>query len=122
MMKPKDEAALKSWLRLAPSTFRDRQGFGDRSVAEQRALLEGWVAWLNLTGAAEPATAAFRERLTRLLDAFDQDQKGAVDEAQLEQWLNEWLETAGQVGGPEREQDPTLPHPKQWHSNFPSED
>lgn len=121
-MQKKHEAATQSWLRLAPSTFRDLEGFAGRPVAEQKALLEGWVAWLNLKGAAEPATAVFRERLTRLLEAFDQDQKGPVDDEQLERWLDEWLETAGQVGGPEQEQDPTLAHPSQWHSNFPQDD
>ena len=121
-MPMKHEEALESWLRLAPNTFRDIRSFGERPVAEQRALLEGWVAWLNLTGAADPATAAFRERLTRLMEAFDREQKGRIDEKQLGHWLDEWLETAGQVGGPEREQDPTLPHPAQWHSNFPEQE
>ncbi|HEY6726981.1 MAG TPA: hypothetical protein VI197_23270 [Polyangiaceae bacterium] len=113
----KEQKALSSWLRMAPATIRDLQGFDARPAHEKRALLEGWVAWLNGTTAQDEATLNFGRRLSQLLQTFDDDQKGAVDQAQLQEWRDKWLETAGDVGGPEREQDPTLPHPSQWHSN-----
>lgn len=113
----KEQTVLSSWLKVAPSTFRELRGFDARPTHEKRAILEGWVAWLNGTGAQDEATLTFSKRLSQLLQAFDQDQKGRVDHAQLQQWHDTWLETAGQVGGPEREQDPTSQHPTQWHSH-----
>lgn len=121
-MAVKEQTALSSWLELAPSTFRELQGFEARPVHEKRAILEGWVAWLNLTGAQDEATSTFSKRLSQLLEAFDEDQKGFIDQSQLQQWCDTWLETAGQVGGPEREQDPTSPHPTQWHSHRSGDD
>lgn len=115
-MTVKGQTTLSSWLKLAPNTFRELHDFDARPPHEQRAILEGWVAWLNLTGARDEATLAFSRRLSQLLQSFDESQKGCVDQAQLQQWSNAWLETAGEVGGPEREQDPTSPHPAQWHS------
>lgn len=91
----------------------------ERPVQEQRAVLEAWVAWLNSTGVADPATSALRRRVQSLIDQLDRREKGAVDAAELDTWFSEWLETAGQVGGPEQEQDPTAPHPSAWHSNAP---
>lgn len=117
VMPVKEQTALSCWLKVAPSTFRELHGFDTRPPHEKRAILEGWVAWLNGTGAHDEATITFSKRLSQLLQGFDQDQKGRVDQAQLQKWCDTWLETAGQVGGPEREQDPTLPHPAQWHSN-----
>jgi hypothetical protein len=117
VMPLKEPTALSSWLKLAPSTFHELSDFDARPAHEKRAILEGWVAWLNGTGAQDQATLTFREHLSHLLQDFDQDQKGRVDQAQLQQWRDTWLETAGEVGGPEREQDPTLPHPAQWHSH-----
>lgn len=105
--------------RFAPniSTLRSLR---ERPLLEQRAVLEAWVAWLNSTGAAEPATIALRRRVENLIEQLDQDEKGTIDPAELDAWITEWLETAGQVGGPEREQDPLQPHPKSWHSNLAS--
>jgi hypothetical protein len=116
-MISKEKQALRAWARLAPSTFQKLESFNTLEAKEQRATLEGWVAWLNSTGAADPATVTFRRELTRLLDEFIRGQKGKVDQAQLASSLGRWLETAGEVGGPEQEQDPTLPHSRQWHSN-----
>lgn|SRR5688572_7578843 len=96
---------------------RELDGFDARPAHEKRAILESWVARLNLTGVEDEPTLALSRRLSQLLQAFDEDQKGAVDRAQLQRWLDTWLETAGQVGGPERDQDPTLPHPTEWHSH-----
>ena len=104
-------------MKAAPSTFRELHDFDTRPSHEKRAILEAWVAWLNQTGAQDQATVTFSRRLSQLLQGFDQDQKGRVDQAQLQAWRDTWLETAGEVGGPEREQDPTLPHPSQWHSH-----
>jgi len=116
IMTVKGQQTLSSWLRLAPNTLHDLHDFDARPAAEQRAILEGWVAWLNLAGAHDSATATFSRRLSQLLQSFDEAQKGCIDQAQLQQWRDTWLETAGEVGGPEREQDPTLPHPSEWHS------
>ena len=121
-MSDEGQAALSSWLKLAPATFRELHGFDALPVHEQRAILEAWVAWLNLTGAQDEATLAFSRRLSQLLQSFDEAQKGGVDQAQLQQWRDTWLETAGEVGGPEREQDPTSSHPTQWHSYRKSDD
>ena len=122
VMSVKGQTALSSWLKLAPNTFRELHGFDARPAHEQRAILEGWVAWLNQTGAQDQATLAFSKRLSELLQRFDEAQKGGVDQALLQRWRDTWLETAGQVGGPEREQDPTLPHPTQWHSHRKHDD
>ena len=103
-MRSKEPTALSSWLKVAPNTFRELQGFDARPAHEQRAILEAWVAWLNQTGTQDQATLAFSRRLSELLQSFDEAQKGRVDQARLQQWRDTWLETAGQVGGPEREQ------------------
>ncbi len=116
-MSTDEDEALQSWSHLAPSTFSKLASFSDCTTADRRAILEGWVAWLNSTGAADAATLTFRTRLTRVLEEFDRCQKGSVDQRRLESWLNEWLETAGEVGGPERDQDPTLSHPRRWHAH-----
>ena len=121
-MPVNEPTALSSWLKLAPSTFRELHGFDALPAHEKRAILEGWVAWLNLTGAQDEATVTFSKRLSQLLQDFDEDQKGRVDQAQLQEWRDTWLETAGEVGGPEREQDPTQPHPTQWHSRRSADD
>ncbi|HEU5076098.1 MAG TPA: hypothetical protein VFU02_18020 [Polyangiaceae bacterium] len=121
-MSVKGQTTVSSWLKVAPSTFRELQSFDSRPAHEKRAMLEGWVAWLNQTGAQDPATLTFSKRLSQLLQDFDQDQKGPVDRPQLQQWLDTWLETAGQVGGPERDQDPTMPHPTGWHSHRTEDD
>lgn len=118
----KGQKALSSWLKLAPSTFHELHAFDGLPAAEQRAILEGWVAWLNLSGAHDKATVTFSRRLSQLLQSFDEAQKGCVDQAQLQQWHDTWLETAGEVGGPEREQDPTSAHPSEWHSNRRGDD
>ena len=55
------------------------------------------------------------------LEDFDRTQKGSVNPQQLGQALDDWLETAGETGGPEREQDPLETHPKLWHSNRPNQ-
>ena len=112
----KGQTVLSSWLKVAPTTFHELRDFDALPAHEQRAMLEGWVAWLHQTGAQDEATLTFSRRLSQLLQSFDEAQKGSVDQAQLQQWHDTWLETAGEVGGPEREQDPTSPHPAQWHS------
>jgi hypothetical protein len=55
--------------------------------------------------------------LTKLLDEFDRDQMSSIDEDDLRRRLDGWLETAGETGGPEQEQDPTRPHAAAWHGN-----
>jgi len=97
--------------------LRELDGFDARPAHEKRAILESWVARLNLTGVQDEATLVFSRQLSRLLQAFDEDKKGAVDRAQLQHCLDTWLETAGQVGGPEGDQDPTVQHPTEWHSH-----
>jgi hypothetical protein len=85
-------------------------------------LLGAWVAWLNSQGASDPSTRTLRDRLTTLLDALDRERSAPGDTQQLHDSYDTWLETAGEVGGPEREQDPTQPHPQAWHSNRDSDD
>lgn len=116
VMRTKEEQTLSSWLKVAPNTFRELHDFDALPARDKRAILEGWVAWLNGTGARDEATLTFSKRLSQLLQDFDEDQKGGVDQKQLARWLDTWLETAGEVGGPERDQDPTVTHPSQWHS------
>ena len=115
-MHVRGHTALSSWLKVAPTTFRELHGFDARPAHETRAILEVWVAWLNQTGARDEPTRTFSKHLSQLLQDFDEDQKRCVDQAQLQEWRDTWLETAGEVGGPERDQDPTLRHPAQWHS------
>lgn len=101
----------------APSTIRRLLEFKECSPDQQRAMLEAWVAWLNSSGANDPHTVKLRNYLAALLDDFDREQKGSIDPKRIGQAFDDWLETAGETGGPEREQDPLETHPKRWHSN-----
>jgi hypothetical protein len=88
------------------------------SREEKKATLAAWVAELNVSRDAQSSDAIERW-LVRVLDEFDAQQKGAVEEEELRQSFNAWLETAGESGGPEQEQDPARPHPTAWHGNRP---
>ncbi len=114
--------------RTASDRTRTKNSMGDLTLeevtqelghlpAEQRARkLRAWVARLNAprSGTVNPAVA--RELLHRL-EALDEELKaeGGADPADIQRQLNEWLDTAGEVGGAEQEQDPTRPKAEGWH-------
>jgi len=106
---------LRDRLRGAPSRLAELRTLQELSVQQQKWLLEAWVAWLNSLSATEPGVMRLAHCVSRLLDDFDQHQKGQVDDQELARRVDAWMETAGQVGGPECEQDPTRPHPRGWH-------
>jgi hypothetical protein len=88
----------------------------NRSQAEKKAILAAWVAELNVVQGAE-RHEALDGWLTQLLDEFDAQQKGEIEHDDLRRRFDAWLETAGETGGPEQEQDPTRPHAAAWHGS-----
>ena len=87
-----------------------------KSRDEKRALLAAFVAELN----AHPSggsSAALDRWLGQVLDELDAEEMGSIEHAELQRRLGKWLETAGDVGGPEQEQDPSRPHAAGWHGN-----
>lgn len=112
------DKTLKLWAKLAPVGYKRPADFQNLSASELREVLEGWVAWLHSVEHTDELVRAFQQQLTQLLEDFDTDQKGTLNAAELERRLSNWLETAGEVGGPEQEQDPVGPHPALWHSNL----
>jgi hypothetical protein len=85
----------------------------------QRALVRKGVVWLNANRHRDDSHVVERW-LTREIATLDEACKllasgpRAGDKGEN---VEEWLETAGRVGGPEVEQDPTLWHPHAWHGH-----
>jgi hypothetical protein len=81
---------------------------------EQRLVLKKAVAWLNANRHRDDSHVIERwlEQQFAILDEADRlfAQRGPTPAR-----ADEWLETAGSVGGPEVDQDPTRPHPRAWH-------
>jgi hypothetical protein len=84
--------------------------------AESRsAYLAACVAWLNAP--PDGRRRSFEEQwLEHELHDLDVELCSPAPQAELSTRFDAWLETAGEIGGPEREQDPLLPHPHAWHS------
>lgn len=97
----------------SPTSFSD---FPRVLLNEQRSLVRKGVAWLNANRHREDSEI-IEGWLTREIASLDETSKLLASGPPAAEAVNEWLETAGRVGGPEREQDPTRPHPDAWHGN-----
>ncbi len=87
-----------------------------KSRDERHALLAAFIADLN----AHPSGAsseALDRWLGQVLDELDAEEKGSIEPTEVQRRFTQWLETAGDVGGPEQEQDPSRPHAAGWHGN-----
>jgi hypothetical protein len=95
--------------------------FSRTLLAEQRALLRKAITWLNAN--RHRADSHVVERwVTREIATLEEASKLRARRVPARKNVDEWLETAGQVGGPEIDQDPTLPHPHAWHGHPESSD
>lgn len=88
----------------------------DRFLARKKAMLAAWVARLNVLR-NNGAYKAIERRINRMLGEVEAEEKQrGPSPVSLEKRLDTWLASnAGQVGGPEQEQDPTRPHSPGWH-------
>lgn len=87
-----------------------------KSRDEKRALLAAFVAELNANPTGTSSTAVDRW-VGQMLDELDAEEMGLIEHSELQRRFSAWLETAGDVGGPEQEQDPGQPHAAAWHGN-----
>jgi hypothetical protein len=87
-----------------------------KSHDEKRALLAAFVAELNANPTGT-SSAAVDRWVGQMLDELDAEEMGRIEHSELQRRFSEWLETAGDVGGPEQEQDPGQPHAAAWHGN-----
>jgi hypothetical protein len=115
-MSESSNRALALWAQLAPVGFRRLEDLCELPRAEQGQVLEAWVAWLHSKDNPDATVRSFQRLVSQLLQEFDSDQTPGFEAGELERKVNNWLETAGEVGGPEQEQDPTRSHPALWHS------
>jgi hypothetical protein len=83
---------------------------------EKRALLAAFVAEQNANPRGT-SSAAVDRWLGQMLDDLDAEEMGSIEHSELQRRFTQWLDTAGDVGGPEQEQDPSRPHPAGWHGN-----
>jgi len=79
-------------------------------------MLAAFVAELNANPRGT-SSAALNLWLGEVLDQLDAEEMGSIEHTELERRFSEWLDTAGDVGGPEQEQDPARAHAVGWHGN-----
>lgn len=93
----------------------------DHYLARKKAMLAAWVARLNLLK-NNAAYRAIERRIAKMLGEVETEEKRGARSTSLEKQIDTWLASnAGEVGGPEREQDPARPHSPGWHGERPSE-